>query len=132
MGINIIVNNLFKNIIKKFSNITDVHIIDTHHRNKKQIPSGTASMLAKRIFGLILNNKNINNINDIKLTSIRLGNVIGKHNIIFVNDLECIEIKHTVYHRKSFALGAIEAAKWIKNYKTGLFNINNIFSSNKN
>ncbi|MCV2500165.1 MAG: hypothetical protein N4Q02_02330 [Candidatus Lightella neohaematopini] len=132
MGINIIVNHLFNNIIKKFSNITDIHIIDTHHRNKKQIPSGTASMLAKSIFSLISNNKNFNNINDIKLASIRLGNIVGKHSIIFVNNLECIEIKHTVYHRKSFAIGAIEAAKWIMNCKTGLFNINNIFSNNKN
>ncbi|MCV2502142.1 MAG: hypothetical protein N4P96_00610 [Candidatus Lightella neohaematopini] len=126
------VNNLFKDITKKFSNITDINIIDTHHRNKKQIPSGTASMLAKNIFSLISNNKNFNDINDIKITSIRLGNVIGKHSIIFVNNLECIEIKHTVYHRKSFAIGAIEAAKWITNYKTGLFNINNIFSNNNN
>ncbi|MCV2506145.1 MAG: hypothetical protein N4P90_00495 [Candidatus Lightella neohaematopini] len=133
-GINIIVNSLFNNIIEQFNNITDVHIIETHHRNKQQIPSGTTLMLAKKIFNLISNNKNINSIkeiNDIKLTSIRLGNVIGKHSIIFINDLECIEIKHKVYHRKSFAIGAIKAAKWIINYKNGLFSINDIFCNQK-
>ncbi|MCV2508797.1 MAG: hypothetical protein N4P92_02590 [Candidatus Lightella neohaematopini] len=124
---------MFNNIIKKFSDITDIHITDIHHRDKKQIPSGTASMLARSIFNLISinNNKNFSNISDIKLASIRLGNVIGKHSITFINNLECIEIKHTVYHRKSFAIGAIRAAKWITNYKTGLFNINNIFANKK-
>ncbi|MCV2528754.1 MAG: hypothetical protein N4P86_00595 [Candidatus Lightella neohaematopini] len=106
-------------------------MIDTHHQNKQQIPSGTALMLAKVIFNLMLSNKNydsnINNMNDIiKLTSVRSGNTIGKHSIIFLNELECIEIKHTVYHRKLFAIGAIKAAKWIINHKTGLFNMNDI------
>ncbi|MCV2525867.1 MAG: hypothetical protein N4P95_02335 [Candidatus Lightella neohaematopini] len=125
------VNNLLDNIIKKFNNISNINIIDTHHQNKQQIPSGTSLMLAKIIFNLMLSNKNYNsnanNINNIiKLTSIRSGNTVGKHSIMFLNDLECIEIKHTVHHRKLFAIGAIKAAKWIINHKTGLFNMNDI------
>ena len=102
----ILINNLDN--ISKF----DIELIETHHKYKKDAPSGTM--------------KNIESILDSKelhynTHSLRAGTVRGEHSIILYGDDEIIEIKHTSLSRKIYALGALEASKWLMCQEKGLF-----------
>lgn len=135
--------NLICELVQKTSKIlgknSDIDIIEFHHRNKVDIPSGTALTIGKNIANAMnweLNQhslyykkgitKKIRETKKIGFSSIRSGNIIGKHTIIFSNKDEEIKINHVAFNRKSFAKGAIEAAIWIHTKNTGLFNINDI------
>ena len=83
----------------KLPNATSIHITESHHKNKKDKPSGTALML-KEIF--TTNKPNIH--------SIRSGNIVGKHEINFQFGDELLTISHTSSSRKIYADGAIKAA----------------------
>ena len=107
------------NIIKKIINDNlyllnnyDINIIEKHHKDKLDAPSGTAKSL-----------ENIFNNEKIKYTtnSIRGGNINGEHEVLFLGDNEYIEIKHVSLSRKIYALGTLEAARWIMCKEKGLF-----------
>ncbi len=107
-------------LIKEFSqNATrllkdcNIDILEKHHILKKDKPSGTALSLAKDI------KKKINQ--DLNIHSIRVPNTAFEHTILFANEDESIEIKHSVHLRSVFAKGAIKAAKFIYNKKPGLY-----------
>ncbi|BAC24171.1 dapB [Wigglesworthia glossinidia endosymbiont of Glossina brevipalpis] len=121
-GANIIFR-LLKNIssIGNIKNI-DIDIIECHHKEKSDIPSATSILIKKNIL------KNLKIKKNIKISSIRSGNIIGEHKIIFSFLGEKIEITHQAYNRKIFALGAIKAAIWLSNKKTGLFNMSHILN----
>lgn len=100
-------------------------ITDIHHNRKKDAPSGTAISLANY---LIKGNKNysgftldpteaVEDKSKIHISSFRVGNVIGEHRILIDSPYESIEFTHSAKNRKGFALGVLEAAKWIKNKK---------------
>ncbi len=88
----------------------DIQIIEIHHRNKKDAPSGTAIELARA-----LKRDNI--------ASLRLGSVKGCHVIILSGEGETIEIRHTASDRAVFAQGAVEAALFISRKKPGLYSM---------
>ncbi len=96
----------------------DIELVETHHRYKKDAPSGTAIMLK-------------NNIDkDIPIHSIRIGGVPGIHSILYGNDGEVIELKHTAISRRAFSIGALKSAEFIiKNGKNnGFFTFSDIIS----
>ena len=64
--------------------------------------------------------------NEIGFSSIRGGNIVGEHTVIFFGENETLEITHKSYSRKVFAEGAIEAAKFIINQKNGLYDMKNL------
>ncbi|MEZ5314613.1 MAG: dihydrodipicolinate reductase C-terminal domain-containing protein [Chlamydiales bacterium] len=76
--------------------------LEMHHKEKKDAPSGTAKILAKDL-GLS------------SFSTIRLGSIIGQHEVLFDSPSETISIKHEAKNRDGFALGAIQAAEWIHN-----------------
>ena len=92
----------------------NVRIVEAHHIHKKDAPSGTAKTLAK----IIENAKGIT-ITDIQ--SIREGEIIGDHDVIFESDVDVIAIRHHAKTRDIFAEGALVAAKFISKKKTGLY-----------
>lgn len=96
---------------------SDVHIHEIHHKTKKDAPSGTAL----RFKDIISKN------NTVSVSSSRLGNIVGEHYITFALEYEKIELNHIAYSREIFAQGAIFAAKWILDKKTGLYNFDDIF-----
>ena len=116
---------------------TDIEIIETHHNRKIDSPSGTAQMLADTI------NKSLDNThyceydrhskhekrakNEIGMSSIRGGNIVGEHEVKFFGESETFEIKHTCYSRDVFAEGAIKAAKFIVGKDAGLYDMDNMF-----
>lgn len=114
-------------------NHADIEIIEKHHSQKVDSPSGTALMLADvcdpycerpRKCGRKGEEKRKN---EIGIHSIRGGTIFGEHSVIFAMKDEIIEIKHTAFSKKIFAKGAIEAAIWLKGKKPGMYPIEDVF-----
>lgn len=110
---------------------TDIEIIEAHHNRKVDSPSGTAQMLADSINNA-LDNKlyceynrhdkhEKRNKNEIGMSSIRGGNIVGEHTVQFIGDFETFEIKHTSYSRNVFAEGALKACEFLVTQKPGLY-----------
>ena len=126
-----IVNEASK-LINNFE-IYDAFISEMHHKNKKDAPSGTAISLANIMLqNLQTKNKilteNINrkiHSNELQITSIRGGNIAGEHNIYFDSEVDTIKLTHNAKNRTGFAIGSIQAAKYIFN-KKGFYNFENI------
>ena len=93
-------------------------IVETHHKMKKDAPSGTAKRLAELL-------KVVRN-SEIPIQSIREGNVVGEHTVIFAGPEERLELTHRAANRGIFALGALRAAKWIVNKRAGLYSMQNV------
>lgn len=131
--------NLINDILSKYASKlreSDIEIIEVHHRNKIDSPSGTALMLADTINNSLNNSFNYvygrgkakqkRNNNEIGIHSVRGGTEMGKHTILFLGDNESIEITHNVTSRSIFAKGALKAAKYILNKKEGLYNMKDL------
>jgi 4-hydroxy-tetrahydrodipicolinate reductase len=113
----------------------DIEIVEMHHRNKKDAPSGTALTLSESAAagrGLDINNVRISgrdgNIgartkDEISVMALRGGDIVGRHTVGFYNDGEFIELNHTATSRNTFSKGAIRAASWLINQDSGLYSI---------
>ena len=95
-----------------------VEIVEAHHKEKKDAPSGTA-----RKFGQILTDATKK---EIPIHSLRLGDITGDHTIIFCGNSERLEIKHQAHSRDLFALGALKAAKWLMGKPAGLYSMQDV------
>ncbi len=112
---------------------TDIEISEIHHKNKVDAPSGTALMLADNInealggkMKYVYNRHDLSQKredNEIGISSIRGGNIVGEHSVQFYGINDTFEIKHTSYSRSVFAEGAIKAAKFIINKPNGLYSM---------
>ncbi len=117
---------------------SDIEIIETHHRNKVDSPSGTALMLAESINNSLENKmeymydrhaiKQKRSNREIGIHSIRGGTEVGKHTVAFFGDNESFELTHTVNSRGVFAKGAIKAAKFIIDKKVGFYNMKDLIN----
>ena len=135
--------NMFQHILKEIApklKDTDIEIIETHHNRKIDSPSGTAQMLADTINEALgggyvceydRHSKHEKRAkNEIGMTSIRGGNIVGEHTVKFFGDSETFEITHTSYSRNVFAEGAIKAAEFIVGKKNGFYNMDELVSEN--
>jgi 4-hydroxy-tetrahydrodipicolinate reductase len=95
-------------------------IIETHHKMKKDAPSGTAKTL-----GVILKATQKTGP-EIPIQSIREGEVVGEHTVIFTGPSERLELTHRAASREIFARGALRAAKWIVGKPAGLYSMQNV------
>ncbi|RDU61331.1 4-hydroxy-tetrahydrodipicolinate reductase [Helicobacter sp. MIT 14-3879] len=115
----------------------DIEIIETHHKYKKDSPSGTAHTLAESALkarnlnekylkfnreGLALRKKD-----EIGMLSLRGGDVVGKHTVGFYGEGEYLELTHNATSRVTFAKGALSAALWLVDKKCGLYNMRDRF-----
>ena len=120
---------------------TDIEIIESHHNRKIDSPSGTAQMLADSINSALGNNLHCEynrhdkhekrDKNEIGMSSIRGGNIVGEHTVQFIGDFETFEIKHTSYSRNVFAEGSLKAANFIVNQKPGLYCMEDMANSKR-
>lgn len=132
------VNLLFKliaDLAKQTGAEYDLEIIEAHHRHKKDAPSGTALKLAQilaKTLGLNLSEVAVyarhgmtgeRKPNTIGIQSIRAGDIIGEHTVIFGGLGERLEIRHIAQSRDTFARGAIKAAQWVVHQKPGLYDM---------
>ncbi|QJC38002.1 4-hydroxy-tetrahydrodipicolinate reductase [Enterobacteriaceae endosymbiont of Donacia marginata] len=119
-----IIENFTKILCKnKEINNLDIDIIEKHHKNKKDSPSGTALSLKDMI---IYNYKKFNIVKKVTCHSIRAADLYGEHNILFSFIGEQIELIHKASNRIPFAKGAINAAIWLSNKKTGIYNMHDV------
>jgi len=114
----------------------DIEIVEQHHRHKVDSPSGTALTLgefAAKGRGLNLDDVRISGRDgqigartkdEIAVMALRGGDIVGRHTVGFYNDGEFLELNHTATSRETFSKGAIRAAKWLIDQKSGLYSIN--------
>ncbi len=114
----------------------DIEIVEQHHRHKVDAPSGTALTLgefAAKGRGLDLDAVRVSgrdgqigarSKDEIAVMALRGGDIVGRHTVGFYNDGEFLELNHTATSRETFSKGAIRAATWIVNQKSGLYSIN--------
>jgi len=139
LGINLLMylteitsNSLGKNFLSKVS--------ETHHRHKKDYPSGTALMLGrgiavgrnKNFYKLIgkkyLNKKTFPYGKKINFNSLRKGEIIGEHEIKFSSGKEIITLNHEAFDRALYSEGALSAAKWLISKKPGLYSMRDLMN----
>jgi len=115
-------------------------VFEIHHKHKKDYPSGTALMLGKGIADG--KNKNLHNLigkrflnkksfpfgKKINFNSIRKGEVIGEHQVIFSSGKEIINLSHNAFDRSLYSDGALTAAKWLSNKKIGLYSMRDLLN----
>jgi 4-hydroxy-tetrahydrodipicolinate reductase len=98
----------------------NIEIIETHHQMKKDAPSGTAKTLATIL------RKARNASDEISIRSIREGDVVGEHTVIFSGPGERLEMTHRAASREIFARGALRAARWIIGKPAGLYSMQDV------
>ena len=114
----------------------DVEIVEKHHRTKVDAPSGTAVMLADAVkegtqkeYDYVYGRKERRSIrpqDEIGISSVRGGTIVGEHEVIFAGTDEVIEIRHTAFSRAVFANGALNAALFLSKQKPGLYSMSDV------
>lgn len=94
-----------------------VIIEETHHKYKKDAPSGSAKMLKTALEHMGI---------DAEVLSIRAGNIIGEHSVKFFAENEVLEIKHTALSRQVFCDAVVEVCNFMKNKKAGLYTMKDL------
>lgn len=135
--------NLLFNIVKQVTKILgenfDKEIIETHHRNKKDAPSGTAKRIAQIIaeaegrslpevgvYGRKGTKKEVRGKKEIGIHAVRGGSVVGDHTVLFAGEEERLEIIHRAESRGIFARGAILAAEFLVEKEKGLYDFQDV------
>ncbi len=118
----------------------DIEIYEAHHRHKVDAPSGTALAMGEVVAEAV--GRNLSDVavygregqtgerdhNTIGFATVRGGDVVGDHSVMFMADGERVEITHKASSRMSFARGAVRAAKWIADKPSGLFDMQDVLS----
>jgi 4-hydroxy-tetrahydrodipicolinate reductase len=117
------VNVLFwltRKAVEQLGGNFDVAIVETHHKMKKDAPSGTAKTLAELL------RATRKTASKIPIESIREGDVVGEHTVIFNGPGERLELTHRASSREIFARGALRAAEWIISQPPGLYSMEDV------
>ena len=113
----------------------DVEIVETHHRMKKDAPSGTALGLAEVVAQALGRNLADDAVysrhgmigertkDEIGIQTIRAGDIVGEHTLLLAGPGERVELTHRAHSRDNFALGAVRAALWISGKEPGLYSM---------
>lgn len=112
----------------------DIEIVETHHNRKLDAPSGTALMIAKDLkevrndanFVYGRSGQNKREKNDITISAIRRGNIVGIHEVLISTENETLTLKHEAHSRLLFADGALQAAEFLAGKPAGLYTMKDI------
>lgn len=137
LGINLL-TKIVGDIARALGGDYDVEVVEAHHKMKKDAPSGTAFMLANAaadalgrdlekdgVFerhGIIGERKK----GEVGVQTIRGGDVVGEHTVMFLGMGERIEVSHRVSNRDTFARGALKAAQWLSGKGPGHYNMQDV------
>jgi len=135
LGINVLLK-LLKNVTKTlYGNGFDIEIVEKHHNQKLDAPSGTALALAdvmkEELDDISYNldrskERKKRERNEIGISAVRGGTIVGEHEVIFAGTDEVIQIKHTAYSRAIFAKGAMSAAKFLRGKSAGKYSMSDV------
>ena len=137
IGVNLICS-LAQKAAKILGDKFDIEIIEKHHNQKIDAPSGTAIMLANSVNAVFEDKKAYEydrhskrqkrKANEIGIHSVRGGTIVGEHDVIFAGHDEVITISHAAHSKEVFAEGAVKAVKFINGRSAGLYDMNSIMS----
>jgi 4-hydroxy-tetrahydrodipicolinate reductase len=136
LGVNVMLSAV-RHMSAALGNAFDVELIEAHHNLKEDAPSGTAKMLLSALCET--GGKNIVNgrsglqkrtKNEIGVHAVRGGTIVGEHTVIFAGADEIIEIKHTALSKKIFAVGALQAARFVIHQSSGLYGMDDVLRAN--
>lgn len=135
LGINLLIE-LSKQATKVLGKDFDIEIIEKHHNQKIDAPSGTAIMIANAISDTLEekplyeydrhSKREKRPKNEIGIHSIRGGTIVGEHEVIFAGTDEIVSIKHQAMSKKIFAYGAVNAAKFLSGKSAGIYTMKDI------
>ncbi len=137
VGVNLLLKVL-QDIARVIGNEYDIEIVEAHHRLKKDAPSGTAMKMAQVIADAV--SRDLDDVavyarkgligertkKEIGIQTVRAGDIVGEHTVLFGGLGERIEITHKASSRDTFARGALKAALWIANRKSGLYDMQDV------
>lgn len=137
------INTLFK-LLKEAANILvpanfDVEIVEKHHNQKVDAPSGTALALADAVKESLddsyyykfdrTQERVKRDCKEIGISAVRGGTIVGEHEVFFCGEDEVIEFKHTAYSKAVFAKGAVEAAKFLAGKPAGFYDMSDVIDN---
>lgn len=137
LGVNLLISLMGK-AARGLGEDYDVEIVEAHHRFKKDAPSGTALALARPIAEALKRDLEKVGVSgrkgivgertrqEIGLLSVRAGDIVGEHTVIFGGLGERIEFVHRAHSRETFARGALRAAQWLVKQKKGLYSMQDV------
>ena len=139
VGVNLIYK-VISEMAKTLGDDYDIEVIEAHHRLKKDAPSGTALKIAEVLARAV--NRDLNQVGvyarkgligertkgEIGIQTIRAGDIVGDHTILFGGMGERIEVTHRASSRDTFARGALRAARWVVRQPAGLYDMMDVLS----
>ncbi len=138
LGINLLVE-LGKRAVNILGGQYDIEIVEKHHNQKKDAPSGTAIMIAEALNGELDNKmkyvydrhnvRKAREANEIGMHAIRGGTIVGEHDIIFAGHDEVITLSHSAGSKEVFANGSINAAIFLSECENGLYDMSDLLKN---
>ncbi|MCX7102788.1 MAG: 4-hydroxy-tetrahydrodipicolinate reductase [Methylobacter sp.] len=137
IGVNLSLK-LLEMTAKIMGDYTDIEVIEAHHRHKVDAPSGTALRMGEVIADALgrdlkdcaiygrEGNTGERDRKTIGFSTIRAGDIVGEHTVMFADDGERVEITHKATSRMTFANGAVRAAIWLANKNSGLYDMQDV------
>ncbi|MEO0369573.1 MAG: 4-hydroxy-tetrahydrodipicolinate reductase [Pseudomonadota bacterium] len=135
--------HLLETIAKVMGEESDIEIIETHHRHKVDAPSGTAIGMGKAVASAlgrsldddaIYGRQGVSGVRprqQIGFSTVRGGDVVGDHTVMFATEGERLELTHKASSRQTFAKGALRAARWLVNQPAGLNDMQDVLGLKK-
>lgn len=138
IGVNVIMKLLREAVVKLAPEGFDVEIVEKHHNQKLDAPSGTAIALADVMndemggcYEYVYDRSQVRKKRDKKelgISAVRGGNIVGEHDVIFAGTDEVITISHSAHSKAIFAKGSIAAAKYIFDKKPGMYDMSDVMA----
>lgn len=136
LGVNLLMK-LLKDAVKVLAPAGfDVEIVEKHHNQKVDAPSGTALALADSMneamdqtYEYVYDRSSVRKKrekNEMGIMAVRGGSIVGEHDVIFAGQDEVIEFSHTAYSKAIFAKGAVEAARFLKGQPAGMYDMSDV------
>jgi 4-hydroxy-tetrahydrodipicolinate reductase len=133
--------NIFWQLVREAGKLLkdyDIEVIEAHHRNKKDAPSGTAKTILQILDEEVGTRRKLygregmmERGNEIGVHVIRGGDIVGDHTVLFSKNFETIELSHRAYDRSVFASGAVRAVRWVVGKKPGIYGMNDVLGLSK-
>jgi len=141
VGVNLCLK-LLETAAKVLGDTVDIEVIEAHHRHKVDAPSGTALRMGEVVADAlgrdlkdcaVYGREGVTGERDRKtigFETIRAGDIVGDHTVLFAGDGERVEITHKASSRMTFASGAVRAAQWLEGRKAGLYDMQDVLGLN--
>jgi 4-hydroxy-tetrahydrodipicolinate reductase len=136
--------NLLRELIQQAATVLgesfDIEIVEKHHNLKKDAPSGTALLLADALNEVFLNSRkyvfgrqtrtDLRQSAEIGIHAVRAGTIVGEHEVLFAGKDEVVEFRHAAYSRQIFAIGSIQAVRFLLGKPPGLYGMKEMITAN--